>query len=109
LEFPTIKKVLDASPDAAQLNGQQARSDRLVGPLCTQLYVDAAVAVGPLRGQLYLDGEELVVPDPALSLLTCKCSRLVSVRPPGTSEDEPGWDEFVEVCIDCGAVQDKES
>jgi hypothetical protein len=56
-------------------------------------------AVEPLQGQLFLDGVELVVPDPALHLLNCQCVRTVSVR----MADNPDGD-FVDVCIDCGAL-----
>ena len=56
-------------------------------------------AVEPLQGQLFLDGVELVVPDPALHLLNCQCVRTVSVRMADNAEGD-----FVDVCIDCGAL-----
>ena len=61
----------------------------------------------PSRAPLYLDGEELIVPDPALSLLFCQCLRTVSVRPPDLDDgsEDVSWDQFVQVCIDCGAVK----
>lgn len=63
----------------------------------------------PLQGQLFLDGEELVIPDPALGLLNCACERTVSVRPPIPQGAASGsWvDDFVDVCIDCGAVHQR--
>jgi hypothetical protein len=66
-------------------------------------------ALPPLQGQLFLDGEELVIPDPALGLLNCACERTVSVRPPTPQGASSGsWvDDFVDVCIDCGAVHQR--
>lgn len=62
------------------------------------------VELGVRIGQLYLDGEELVVADPALGLLHCRCVNLLLVanhpaalgRRPDIG---PGWGL---VCKDCG-------
>ena len=60
----------------------------------------------PLEGQLFLDGEELIVPDPALGLLNCRCERAVAVCHPA----ETGLGHaFVDVCIDCGQVHRRAS
>jgi len=67
------------------------------------------LGLSPLRGQLFLDGEELIVPDPALGLLNCACTRTVSVCPPWPADKSARVAGFVDVCIDCGAVHPRAS
>ena len=63
-----------------------------------EVYLDG-MELGIRVGQLYLDGEELIVADPALGLLHCRCRRRMLVVGSGPSATGSGWGL---VCKDCG-------